>query len=359
MKITIAEPLRPFSHQPGASCIIPHSGWQLTAFPSLIQLRHLKEADSIDLHLSLKGPVTDFTVQQDLEGGRVTIFGVAQQGYFRFVLKQEDLGLCFYLEKIPVGGITLSMESGSRDVQAPDMILLNPRPEPTYRRLTEKLSLGNHKSQDFAVIRKRAQMAEIFPHWLKLGQMIPHAPTSDVSGGVMQLINDCSSCLQKSDAMSVMAAFKPLFLAGFFSILSPRLIDDEYQGIISCHTVPSQACALDLLSKGAEIIRALFFTEEEDCYYILPCLPSEFHCGRFIGIKTLSGDQIDIAWSKKQIRSIIVQPMASKEISFCLQKSVACFRLRTSLSDKGVILAAHDRITCKEGQTLYLDRFQK
>ena len=57
MKITIAQPLRPFSHQSGSSCIIPYSRWKMTAFPSLIRLQHMTEADTLEIHLSLQGPV--------------------------------------------------------------------------------------------------------------------------------------------------------------------------------------------------------------------------------------------------------------------------------------------------------------
>lgn len=359
MKITIAQPLRPFSHQSGSSCIIPYSRWKITAFPSLIRLEHMTEADTLDIHLSLQGPVKDFTVQQDLEKGAVLIFGVALQGYFRFVLRQKDRGLCLDIEKTPPVGIDLLIGNQPCHIEGAKELILSTKQETTSFRIQEKLSLGVHKCQDFALIRKRAQMAEIFPHWLRLAQMTPHTPASAASCGIIDLLERCANVVSEADRIAVIPSFLPVFLAGFSSILAPRLQDDEFQGIMAVTSYPAGSSSLDVISKGAKIIRSLFFKEEGARYHILPCLPPEFHCGRFIGIETVCGDRLDIAWSKKQIHTMIIYPLETKEMHLSLQKDIRSFRLRTCLSDKGVVLDALAPVLCKQGQTVYLDRFQR
>jgi len=75
MKIKIAERLRPFSHTPGASCLIPGTCFAVTAFPTLLRI------DQHEIKLKLTGPVSNFTLQQDLEKNCVFVFGKAKEGH--------------------------------------------------------------------------------------------------------------------------------------------------------------------------------------------------------------------------------------------------------------------------------------
>ena len=54
MTIKIAAKLRPFSHVPGAACVIPGTSAVIEAFPTLLRI------DGHEITLNLTGPVKDF-----------------------------------------------------------------------------------------------------------------------------------------------------------------------------------------------------------------------------------------------------------------------------------------------------------
>lgn len=77
MHIEIAERLKPFSHFPGTSLILPGSAYQVQIFPCLIRIFHLRETFPVlitELTLNLQGPLQQFTVCNDLEKGRISVW---------------------------------------------------------------------------------------------------------------------------------------------------------------------------------------------------------------------------------------------------------------------------------------------
>lgn len=357
MNITIAESLRPFCHTPGAACIVPFSAWKITVFPSRLNCENLIDGSSHEFTLSLQGPVKEFTVQQELEEGCVKVFGVAIDGYFRYCLKMEDNILQLWFEKVPASGVVLSTETTSQEIKSGEKVKIGEKSS-TVENSLEKLSLGQHKAQDWSAIRKRGDLSEIFPHWLRLGQIIPKVEESSSKQGMLQLLENCERAAS-SDKMQVKDAFTKLFLAGFSSMLMPRLNDEEHQGIVPAGVLDNKVSAIELLSKGSSVIRSLFFQEKEGVYHLLPSLPPDFHSGRMIRIKTLKGDLIDLEWSKKTLRKAVIHIGSSSEITLSLQKHIESYRVRKSLSSRGVVYKSGDKITCADGDVLYLDRFQK
>ncbi|MFS8563302.1 MAG: hypothetical protein LVR00_02810 [Rhabdochlamydiaceae bacterium] len=114
--------------------------------------------------------------------------------------------------------------------------------------------------------------------------------------------------------------------------MAPRLVDDEYQGIISSSPLV-EGSPLVLLTRGAGLIRELFFKEEQDLFYFLPSLPPEFHEGRMVHIKTVKGDVISFEWSKKLLAKVMIHPQETREIS----SSATCFKIiqgESALSEK-------------------------
>lgn len=359
MKITVAESLRPFSHALGASCLIPFSAWKLVAFPTRLQLENIRTGERIDLRVSLTGPVKEFTVQQDLEVGFVKVFGFAAKGYFRYRLEQQDEGLFLSFERAPSSGVTISFSGSSQQVNGPAKVLLSDLKEKSIGKPFERLSLGQNKSQDWCGVRKRANLAEIFPHWLRLGQVVPEISSKEQSEGIFELLKTCKEASSRCDKREIAKPFANLFLAGFSGLMTPRLVDEEHQGIVSDICSASPSSALKLLSEGAHAIRSLFFQEREDVYHLLPCLPSEFHSGRFLSITTTQGDSIDLEWSKKLLHRVIIRVNADKEIALSLQKDLKRFRMKKALKQRGTILEAGVKILCTKGDVLYLDNFQK
>lgn len=358
MNITIAERLRPFCHTPGASCIVPFSAWKICVFPSRLICEHLLDGSTREFSLSLQGPVKEFTVQQELEEGCVKVFGFAIDGYFRYCLKMQDgiLQLCF--EKVPASGVTLSSANVSQHIVGAEIITIGEKQIATIENSLEKLSLGQHKAQDWSAMRKRQDLSEIFPHWLRLGQIIPKVDEASNHEGMLQLLEQCERAAS-SDKMQVKDAFTKLFLAGFSSMLTPRLVDEEHQGIVPVVASAPSASAIQLLAKGSSVIRSLFFQEKDGVYHLLPCLPPDFHAGRMIRLKTSQGDLIDLEWSKKTLKRAVIHVSSTKEITFGLQKQIESYRVRRSLSSRGVVCKPGDKISCTEGDILYLDHFQK
>jgi hypothetical protein len=359
MKITVAGALRPFSHTPGTSCLIPFSAWKCTAFPAFVKLENIINGAQIDLFLSLSGPIKEFTIQQDLEAGLIKVFGFAKEGYFRYRLEQKDEGLYLQFEKVPAEGMALNFSGSIEQITAPTTMLLCKNKEAEVGKPYERLSLGQSKSQEWSGIKKRSDLAEIFPHWLRLGQLVPATFSKERGCGMLALLQRCQEVASSSHTNEVIRSFTNLFLAGFSGMMVPRLKDEEHQGIVREEGNTSSTASLQLLSEGANAIRSLFFQEKDGVYHLLPCLPSEFHCGRLLGLMTKEGDCIDLEWSKKLLRRAIIRIGSERELSFSLQKELKRFRMKKALSHRGTILDVGTKIHCLKGDVVYLDNFQK
>lgn len=323
MVIKISERLRPFSHTPGTFCIIPKSDVEVQIFPVLLRFKDK------DFPLPLKGPIKDFTVTLDLEKARVQVFGHSPDGHFNYTLSQTPSGI-------------------ELDFKGKKEVIINSSPYDLSS--IERLSLGMSKAQDWDLVRRRADLKEILPVWFCLGQMVPEVTDCKSFSGTLALLEKCQNLEVDS--------FLNLFHAGFHGIMAPRLFDDQFHGI-SSEVKDTNVSPLLLLKKGAKTIRSLFFQEKEDKLYILPSLPPEFHAGRLMGLHDSSGNRIDLEWSKKILRSMVVRAKEDGCIHFQFQKKIKTYRLRRSLKDRGRVMQASDPLQVQAGQTLYLDRFQK
>jgi hypothetical protein len=309
MKITIAERLRPFCHLPGTACPVPWSPWKVEIFPTLLKFCHMIDGRRYEERLDWKGPILDFTVELDLEKGAVVVFGHTAQGYRRHNITVTEM--------LP-------------------------------RKPLERLSLGSHKALDWELVRRRKEMKDILPVWHHLGQMVPMVETKKVGA---------ASLLHPYEKMAVEKGLLTLFLAGFEKMMVPRLSDSDHQGIIE--EGEFSGSPLILLTAGAKLIRSCFFQESAEGFNFLPCLAPAWHAGRFVNIETRAGDGLDVEWSKKLLRTVVIRPQISREISLSVQKPLGSFRLRKSMKDKGVRCSADRPLMLEKGQTLYLDRFEK
>ncbi len=300
MKISIAQRLHPFSHLPGASCIIPGSAWQVTVFPTLLKFYNLQTGKEEEENLPWTGPVKNFTVQQDLEKGEVIITGKTVEGYKRHVIKRGNL--------------------------------------PPH---VERLSLGSHKSLDWEMVKRRSDLCDILPVWFRLGQMVP-------KDGKIDFPSDF-------DKLEVVPFLEMVFHAYFSGILVPRLFDEEHQGIfLEGKTIATAPLAL--LSEGAHWIRSLFF---QDDFRFLPHLPPQFPAGRLTHLRTTEGDEVDLEWSKKLLRRVVIRPGKSREVTLYFQKGLRSFRVRRGLKDRGERQAVEESLLMEEGKMIFLDRFEK
>jgi hypothetical protein len=232
----------------------------------------------------------------------------------------------------------LDLERGKLVVQGKELALEKMAFPPCKKRLF----LGVHKKQDWEMIERRGDLAEIFPFWVRLAQIIPKEPLPKQAIGTMQLL-----------AEGRLAHF---FQSGFVGMLCPRFRDEHFFGHVSDFSPPKDVCPLGLIHEGARQIEDLFFQENEDVWHILPSLPKEFHAGKFVHLVTELGDEIDLEWSKKQIKKMIIRPRSTRVVHFKLKGGLKSFRLRKSSRQKGSTSSL--TLHLQEGQTLYLDRFK-
>lgn len=318
MKITIAERLRPFSHLPGASCVIPWSCFKVQAFPALLIFENLNTFEKHEYKLDWKGPVKEFTLELDLEKGVVWVYGKTVEGHRKICIEMQEAGIAID-KKLVVSGTQVM-------------------PHPL-----ERLSLGMSKKLDWELVCRRQEMAEILPIWFRLGQMV-------LKSGTASLFHEC-------EKLDVITTYLNLFLTGFEGVLAPRLSDAAHQGIVSTGNVSESP--LILLTEGAKYIRALFFKETDQSWDFLPCLSPEFHAGRFVQLTTKAGDKLDFEWSKKLLQKVVIHAESDREIVICLPKPLISCRLRTSLKQKGSRHLMDKPLILRPGQKLFLDRFEK
>lgn len=315
MSIKIAAKLRPFSHTPGASCVIPKTHSILEAFPTLLRI------DGKEWPLKLRGPVKGFTVQQDLEKDAVFIFGNAKEGYFRLRIHANDGGFEIVSERgfLKGGKIDAEIQYGGKA-------------------FIERLSLGSHKAQDWDLMQRRLDLKEMMPILFCLGQKIPPVLPQELSGTAL--------LLESQENLS------PFFLGAFKSMLVPRLIDDQHQGLVPEGSADGNP--FFLLQEGMRRVRGLFFSQNERRLALLPNLPTSLDAGRLIGIQAPGIGEIDFEWSKKTVRRCVIRANSSGEILFDLPKGIQRFRV-----GKKRWIRRGEPLLIEEEKTVLLDRFER
>ena len=298
----IAARLKPFCHRPGTMCLIPHTTQMVQAFPTLLRFTDLITGKKWEEKLDWKGPVEGFTVELDLEKGCVEIFGKTAGGFRRHKILHKMQGKSSHVER---------------------------------------LSLGKHTKLDWELVCRRMDMEEMAPVLFQLGQQVA------VAQGKTPILNFLGFG-EKTEVAGQLTAF---FKTGFHGMLAPRLVDDDFQGIVEEGEVDGSP--LVLLRKGYEALRALFFVEN-DGFSLLPNLPPEFHAGRLLDLRTSEGDLISMEWSKKQLKKVVIKPGKTRDVQLTPQKFLHTFRINKKLK--------HDVkkvLPLVAGITLFLDRFEK
>ena len=322
MKIKIAARLRPFSHTPGTACVIPGTCSVIEAFPTLLRI------DDHEIKLNLTGPVRDFILQQDLEKHCVFVFGKAKEGYFRLRISAHDSGFEVKSEKGPLKSVSISAE-----------VPFVPHAHP------ERLSIGSHKTQDWDLIQKRCDLKELIPVLFCLGQKIPLVAPQPLKGTARLL-----ELPEERNALE--GALESFFKAAFSKILVPRLVDDQYQGLVPDE--PVKGNRFFLVQEGMKMVRSMFFKQNERRLAFLPHLPISFDAGRIVGLKAPGVGEIDIEWSKKLLRRVIIRANTSGEVIIELQKEIKSFRVGKKRAHK-----SNEPLLLEAGKTYFLDRFQK
>lgn len=365
MFIEVAERLRPYTHVAGSYVVLPRSTLRLQIFPARIVIADLSSVTPRQLaavSLSVTGLFHGFTIQQDLEKGCVHVWGKNEKGLLRYTLQatEEGKGIHFHLDKIPENFLSISCEGEYQiagKLKKGDSFVLGKGILPAdITALTDRLSLGNHKSQDWELIKRRCNFSEIFPLWYRLGQMIT-SQTPPGSFGTAVLIEECKKAIDGNAPEHILSRFEQLFATGFDGLLSPCLEDHSHQGIqLPAIAQHAQGSPLQLLHHSSALIRSLFIQEGKGTIDLLPALPPEFHCGRLINVKSPCG-LLSIEWTKKALRRITLHSSVTGKWQFNFHRGEKKCRLRSSSRDQGIALLNHATIDLVADQNYWFDNF--
>jgi hypothetical protein len=363
MQITISEKLKPYAHKPGTMCLLPGSNYALQIFPALICIFDLSSVEAVNiakLKVSVEGPVKNFTVQLDLEKGCVLVFGEGLNGYFRYKISVNTEGILVSTERSREI-IVFTLENGKLQLLQKNekqwVLKINAAYLHIESPLYDRLSLGINRAQEWSMVHKRNLLEEIFPFWLRIGECLP--PNNFLPcGGTSSLLKNCEDAISKGNVNEVLNPFHELFIAGFKSLLVPRLLDDQHQGF-NLPAVKSTGSPLVLLIEGVKLIRSLFATCKSDTLSILPVLPVEFHSGRFLHFKCENIAYLDLEWSKKTIRRMILFAEADGVIDLKFQKEIKSFRLTKASANTNEKMRVNQQLNLMKGETYYFDCFQK
>lgn len=337
--IQITERLRPFSHQPGTYCILPGSSLRFQIFPALLRVYDLSITYPKllgEIPVPVKGPVQEFTVQLDLERGWILVWGKAEDEFFRYKIQGHE------------ASIYVDVQKGLSSWHPQEFFNRIPHTFKPLNKARERLSLGNHKSQDWEMVSRRADLVEILPLLFALGQHVPDE-FHFADEGTASLLLEC----QKASKLTVYQAFLNFFKAGFEGVISPRLTDEQHQGFSLKTSSSPQLSPLVLLSKGAKTIRSLFVHIHAKEITILPKLPPQFHCGRFLDIQCEDLGVLDIEWTKKALRRLFFKATKTEVLHFHFPHEITDFRLNGKRHLVG------NPIEVTSGEVYIFDRFQK
>jgi len=331
MRIRLNEKFRPYSHIPGTRCVLPGTDDFFRVFPTHLQV-FKEESLVVEYSLPIAGPIHDFTVQVDLERGWIKVWGTSKEGYFRYRIVKTKASWGVRIEKNPVPSLFPD------EIVLEDDVAIDPS--------KERLFLGCQKAQDWEGIKKRREATEILPFMFQLGKWYKQDETA--SGGTAELLNELNT-VHKVDWVD---SFRSFFMAGFEGILSPRLLDTEYQGFHLSQKILGNPIAL--IRQSEKVIRDLFLSQTQDKWNILPKLPPEFHCGKLINTR-LNAHTLDLEWTKKSLRRMIIRSGNTEVLPLNFPKEIRKFRLKNQQSKW---VKAGSPIEVEEGEVYYLDRFE-
>lgn len=366
MQISIAERLKPFCHLPGTSTILPGTGYQVQLFPCLIRIYHLKKAFPIllaELSLELKGPVEQFTLCNDLEKGRLTVWGKTAEGWIRYhLMSSQQKGVRLFIERAPSGRCWISQEQDRHLLHDKEWldILDSSSPFIPYQIPScDRLSLGNHKAQDWELVNRRLNLTEIFPIWHRLGQLLPSMTLPNIKEGSLVLLEACQKSLIEGKPEHAELHWLNLFRGGFNSLLNPQLEDIYYQGLVDPSPLTFlEVSPLVLLTEGARLIRQLFIQQERDQILILPFLFPCFPCGRLLDVPLEGGGMLSFEWTKKSIRRLILDVEHDRELTLKFRSHVRSYRLRQHSQDKGERIHCPSSLFLKKNHRYLFDNFK-
>jgi hypothetical protein len=359
MNIAIAERLRPFSHAVGTRFLVPGTSWCVRVFPTRLEFSDLEgKGEPFFLLFDFEGPIKEFTAELDLEQSCLCVFGKTRKGFMRYTLCVRGEGVELTMEKTPLDkvGIDHSLLSERFFLCRGESKQVCGNVKHTKLLKTERLSLGMHKAQDWDLMCRRLDCKEIFPHWFRLSGL----SAASCYAGDFHLLEECRKKIEQRNKEQILEAFEHLFLAAFGGLLVPRLFDSDHQGLTPHQTTaPKGISPMPLLVESGKLIRSLFVQEDGGVISLLPCLPTQLHCGRFVGVKTASSVRLDIEWSKKVLKRVVIVPEETQQLYLQLPKGIrSCRVVRGPKVQETIIVDSSGQVSLpvESNKTIQLDR---
>lgn len=354
-EIVIDERLRPYSHEAGTMTLLPGAAIAVQIFPTLFRFYQF-EKGILQLvkewELEIEGPVEEFTVTQDLEKGRISISGKEKRGWIRIHLtSSQDLkSVRIQADRLPKQGLQMHECNRTLVLQRNESLDLfgsfdTPYQVPTF----DRLSFGCHKAQDWERIKRRKELAEIFPFWHRLGQLIPKQPLPKKSE-MLTLFEECKK--EKNEK-----SWLHLFMCGLTGMLVPQNEDILHQGIIQ-NKIDSSDSPLWILSEGAQLIRELFIRQEKKTIFILPSPFPSLPFGKLTHVSLKGMGLLSLEWSKKTVRRMALHSSHEGEIELAFPSDIKSYRLRTNMNNRGEQKDRSARLALQANTSYFFDHFQ-
>lgn len=322
MALTSALRVKPYRHAYQSLCLLPGTCYVCEIFPSLIRIFDYSLITPEQVATIAINPafcLDHFVVTCDLERGSLVI----SSGKCRLEISKATSkkavhilakNLLFTLEGIKLG-------------ERADFLVAR-----------ERLYLGCDKAQDWDLIVRRENMAEILPIWYMLSQSI--APPVD------------------SLSLFDLSQLKRLFLVGFTGMFVPQREDSRFLGIEHDVKIQQDVSVLQLLKETRPLIRRLFFEESLNSFHFLLNLPSEFHAGSLSPIFTSRGHTLMLEWSKHEVRRLSIKAGCDDRVTLSFSKGIKHFRLRHSKHERGgCILSNESTVELQKDASFLLDNF--
>ncbi len=292
--IAVDQPYAPFTHQPGSTLRIPGTSLEAVIYPSKLTI------GNFSIEVPLKESAREFTAILDLKKGAIFVTVKTAIDYFRYRIRANSEGITILFDR----GWKKSffIPCGVKRVE-----------------VSEQLSTGSYKKQEWEQIQKRGDLKEILPIWFM------------------------AACWFEEGKLpsNLIESFKE----GFTAIFAPKK-DQSYTGY------KGMAASFPLAD-----FRALFATHQDGMITLMESALALLVSGRLQNLKIDTLFTADLLWSNKALKQAILKPLISGvcNINF---PGKAC-RLRLNKKDKGRILTRGESLSFSLGQPLFLDRFTK
>jgi hypothetical protein len=353
LNIKIDHHLKPFSHAYNTKTLIPYTEYVATISPGRILLSHIEGAEPTILKLMVQGPIEEFTVENEIVKGIVTVFMQTKEGYLRYRIFRKENELILQIERCPKNGIRIDFNQLDKRYEKGEEIpiaSLSPKEEssPAF----SDISFGSYKAQDVDLVRRRSDLKEVLPLILSFAERVPISRSYAASQGCYELLPLLNKNL---DGKELDRVLKIIYHAAFEGILVPRSNDTDYQGLVESI---SQDSPLPFLISFKELVLQLLVRFEGGHLFLLPQLPHSLDAGKIVGC-TVPFGFIDMEWSKRRLKSFILTATETRSLHLSCSQGLKGYRLRTKEDHKGKTKLVTDEVFIVEGKKYFFDKFTK